>query len=102
MCPFYAFRANEPTRVECALVHAPNALLNQSRCDQKGESHPDGWGLGVYRDDSPEIVRRVTAAFEDDDFIAAAQRVHSLTVIAHVRNATVGGRVLENTHPFDY
>ena len=33
MCRLYAMRANEPTRVECSLVHAQNALMQQSQGD---------------------------------------------------------------------
>lgn len=33
MCRLYGFRANEATKVECALVLAQNSLLAQSRAD---------------------------------------------------------------------
>ena len=36
MCRLYGFRANEPTKVECTLVHAQNALIVQSREDLAG------------------------------------------------------------------
>src|SRR6476620_10098238 len=39
MCRHYAFRANEPTKVECTLVRAQNALLAQSRADRRGKTH---------------------------------------------------------------
>lgn len=101
MCRLYGFRGNEPTKVECALVHAQNALLAQSRRDRtKGETHPDGWGIGVYEGGVPEIERRATAAYEDLHFSVTAERVFARTVVAHVRQATVGGAALENTHPF--
>lgn len=102
MCRMYGFRASEPTKVECALVRAQNALLKQSRSDFQGKSHPDGWGVGFYHADQPEIVRSVIAAFEDGHFDATAERVYSRTVIAHVRQASVGGAALVNTHPFTY
>ncbi len=31
MCRLYALRASEPTRVECSLVRAQNALMEQSK-----------------------------------------------------------------------
>jgi glutamine amidotransferase len=102
MCRFFGFRATEPTEIASLLVQAPHALLAQSRIDRRGESHPDGWGLGFFVDELPEILRSVAPAFEDDQFLAAAERMHARTVVAHVRQATVGGAALENTHPFTH
>lgn len=102
MCRFYGFRATEPTKVECTLVHAQNALLIQSRVDRRGESHPDGWGVGFYHDDLPEVERSASPAFEDLHFNATAERVYARTVLAHVRQATVGGGSIANTHPFHH
>lgn len=102
MCRLYGFRANERTKVECSLVYAQNALLNQSRLDARGSSHADGWGVGYYDNRVPAVERGVTAAFEGGHFSTTAERVYSKTVLAHVRNATVGGASLANTHPFSY
>ncbi len=100
MCRLYGFRSNEPTKVECGLVLAQNALLAQSRLDAKGEAHPDGWGIGVYDDGNPRLERRATAAFEDLHFSTTAERVFASTVIAHVRQATIGSLTVDNVHPF--
>jgi len=94
--------ANEPTKVECSLVLAQNALINQSRADLRGVSHPDGWGIGVYEDSLPLVERRASPAFEDLHFSVIAERVFAKTVIAHVRLSTVGGALIGNTHPFTY
>ncbi|MCP3964082.1 MAG: class II glutamine amidotransferase [bacterium] len=102
MCRLYGFRGNEPTRVGCTLVHAQNALLAQSRQDGVGESHPDGWGIGVYEDAAPRIERSAAAAFDDQYFNTTAEGVFARTVIAHVRQATVGDSNAANTHPFSY
>ena len=102
MCRLYGFRANEPTKVECSLVHAQNALLSQSLSDLRGEAHPDGWGISCYEDHFPIIERRDTAAHEDERFSLAAERAYAQIVIAHVRKATVGGHSVDNTHPFVY
>jgi predicted glutamine amidotransferase len=102
MCRFYGFTANEPTKVECALVHAQNALLVQSRRCREGAIHADGWGLGCYENELPEVVRRATPAFEDAFFGTTAERVYARTVVAHVRKASVGRPALANTHPFTY
>jgi glutamine amidotransferase len=100
MCRHYAFRSNEPTKVECTLVRAQNALLAQSRRDRRGKAHPDGWGVAVYEEDHPEVERRAKAAYEDLHFNATAARLYAKTIVAHVRKATIGGPSLANTHPF--
>ena len=102
MCRLYGFRANEPTKVECTLVHAQNALLIQSRSDLRGISHADGWGIAFYANGLPQVERSHTAAYSDLHFSATAERVSATTVVAHVRNASVGGLSHANTHPFQY
>ena len=102
MCRLYGFRANEPTKVECTLVRAQNALMVQSREDLRGRANPDGWGIAVFDDSRAEVQRRDTAAFSDLHFSATAERVFAETVVAHVREATVGQVTLVNTHPFHH
>lgn len=102
MCRLYGFRANEPTKVECTLAYAQNALLSQSRADLRGKSHPDGWGIGYYEDGEPAVERRATAAYQDLHFSATAERMFAHTVVAHVRKATVGATSIPNTHPFTH
>jgi len=100
MCRHYCFRANAPTKVECTLIRAQNALLSQSRADRRGVAHSDGWGVAVYENEHPWIERRAAAAYEDLHFSTTAERVYAETIIAHVRRATVGEPALANTHPF--
>ncbi|CAN0534339.1 unnamed protein product, partial [Laminaria digitata] len=95
-------RANEPTRVECSLVHAQNALMRQSEADAEGLVHGHGWGVADYRDGLPLIEKQTWAAFHGEHFRRTAARVYAHTVIAHVRRATVGGTSIENTHPFHH
>lgn len=100
MCRLYGFRANEPTRVECSLVHAQNALMEQSRLDQEGLTHGHGWGVAEHPDGVPFVEKQAWAAYHGEHFRKTAARVYAKTVIAHVRRATVGSPGLENTHPF--
>ncbi|NNE51737.1 MAG: class II glutamine amidotransferase [Sulfitobacter sp.] len=102
MCRLYAMHANEPTKVECGLVKAQNALMAQSRGDMEGYAHGHGWGVADYPDGVPMIEKRVWAAFHGEHFTRAAARVYAKTVVAHVRRATVGGTSIENTHPFHH
>jgi predicted glutamine amidotransferase len=100
MCRLYGFRANEPTKVECALVHAQNGLMAQSRRDRSGESHLHGWGVATYENGLPHLERQAWAAYHGEHFRRVAARAYATTVLAHVRAATVGPPALENTHPF--
>lgn len=102
MCRLYALKANEPTRVECSLVHAQNALMQQSAGDAEGLVHGHGWGVADYTDGIPLIEKQVWAAYDGEHFAKTAARVYAQTVIAHVRRATVGIQSIENTHPFAY
>lgn len=100
MCRLYGFRATEPTRVECTLVHSQNALMVQSRTDATGRSHAHGWGIAVYENHLPSVSREAWDAYQSRAFRDAAARVYAETVLAHVRRATVGAASIENTHPF--
>lgn len=102
MCRLYAFRANEPTKVECSLVLAQNSLLEQSRSDALGRDHSDGWGIAYYPEQIPVLEKNVAAAHKGLHFSAAAERVYARTVVAHVRMATVGASSLANCHPFHW
>ena len=100
MCRLYGFRATEPTKVECSLVHAQNALIVQSKRDRAGESHIHGWGVAAYEDHTPILDRQAWAAYHGEHFRRAAARIYAETVVAHVRKATVGPPSIDNTHPF--
>lgn len=100
VCRLYGFRANEPTKVECTLVYAQNALMLQSRADRIGKSHANGWGLATYEGEAPHVERQAWAAYHGEHFRRSAARIFACQVLAHVRRATVGPPSLANTHPF--
>ena len=100
MCRLYGFIANEPTKVDCSLVYSQNALMMQSRVDERGTDHADGWGIVTYQDGRPDLSKKATAAFEDQHFSTTAEMAYSTAIVAHVRRATVGKVSLNNTHPF--
>nr|WP_281435928.1 class II glutamine amidotransferase [Oricola nitratireducens] len=102
VCRLYAMRANEPTRVECSLVLAQNALMQQSQMDAEGIVHGHGWGVADYRDTVPLVEKQTWAAYHGEHFRKTAARVYAHTVVAHVRHATVGAQAIENTHPFNH
>ena len=106
MCRLYALLANEATKVECSLVYAQNALMEQSRKDSAGQTHADGWGVVCYdeldRSRLPTTVKHTNAAFDSDHFSRSAEKIYSKAVVAHVRLATVGCVSTLNAQPFTY
>jgi glutamine amidotransferase len=96
MCRVLGCVAAGPVTLRHELLEADNPLIRQS------EDHDSGWGVAVYRRGEGEepICRRFPeAAFEDDGF-AEATELRGRIFNAHVRRATMGGLVLDNTHPF--
>jgi len=100
MCRLYGFCATEPTKVECTLVHAQNALLSQSESDKSGKSHSEGWGIATFSDGKPKLERQAWAAYHGEHFQRAASNLYAKIVVAHIRRATVGTPSILNTHPF--
>ena len=100
MCRLYGLQANEPTKIECSLVRAQNALMAQSKRDMTGLTHGHGWGVASHPDGVPFVEKQAWAAYHGEHFQKIAARIYSRSVIAHVRRATVGPPGIENTHPF--
>ena len=76
------------------LCSAENALRFQSH------RHPHGWGIGWYVEGSPHVARGILPAHADASFAEAGRSIRSTIVLAHVREASVGPVLAENTHPF--
>lgn len=100
MCRLFGMRASHPTRIDCGLLAAQNALIRQSEKDERGLVNDDGWGIGYVRDGRLHCEREVGPASESEEYRRDASRVVATTAVAHVRRATVGGAARENTHPF--
>jgi glutamine amidotransferase len=100
MCRLYGLQATHPTRAACELLDAQNALIRQSRQDQRGLSNPHGWGMGHVADGETHCFRQVKPASESPQYREEALRTEGTTVLAHVRRATVGEPSRTNTHPF--
>ena len=62
--------------------------------------HPHGWGLVHYEDDGPVMVKMPVRADGSLEARKAAEGARSTIVMGHIRNASIGGQTLENTHPF--
>ena len=100
MCRLYGLQATHPTHAACELLDAQNALIEQSRQDERGLSNPHGWGLGHVRNGTTTCFRQVTPANESAEYRENALETKGTTLLAHVRRATVGDPDHANTHPF--
>jgi predicted glutamine amidotransferase len=96
MCRLFGFRSVIQSQVHSSLVDAENALGIQA------DSHPDGWGVAYYVQNSPHVVKSAKAALGDAIFKRVSGVVSSETVLAHIRKTTVGNNNILNTHPFQY
>ncbi len=96
MCRLFGFRSVIQSQVHSSLVDAENALGIQAN------SHPDGWGVAYYVQDSPHVVKSAKAALGDAIFKRVSGIVSSETVLAHIRKTTVGNNNILNTHPFQF
>src|SRR5947209_5229421 len=97
MCRLFGMSGGERrVRATFWLLEAPDSLSQQSRRE------PDGTGLGVFDEHGQLVVaKQPLAAYEDQAFAHAAREVCSRTFVAHVRYASTGGLVMQNTHPFE-
>ena len=94
MCRLFGTKARVAGGVAHELLHGANALRVQSH------KHPDGWGLGWFEGRTPRVVHSLTPAHGDAQFETLSSFVEAETVVAHVRQASIGRIALENTHPF--
>jgi predicted glutamine amidotransferase len=86
----------EPVHATFWLLEAPDSLAQQSRRE------PDGTGLGSFdAEGQPVVSKQPLAAYEDDEFARQAKEVSSRTFVAHVRYASTGAVLPQNTHPFE-
>jgi glutamine amidotransferase len=96
MCRLFGQHAHPGYDFTEPLCSAENALRFQAH------KHPHGWGIGWYVDGSPHVRRGILPAHADVAFVEAGRAVRSAVVVAHVREASVGPVLHENTHPFSY
>ncbi|MDD0854039.1 class II glutamine amidotransferase [Halobacteriovorax sp. GB3] len=96
MCRLFGFRSVIQSQVHESLVRADNALELQSN------KHPDGWGVAYFVGGAPHIIKSEKTAVDDAIFKKISGIVSSQTVLAHIRNATLGQVNILNTHPFQF
>jgi predicted glutamine amidotransferase len=96
MCRLLGLTAGrEPISASFWLLDAPDSLEVQSR------RNADGSGIGFFDSSgTPVLDKQPEAAFQDVEFTREAKQARSPVFVAHVRWASVGGRTVQNTHPF--
>jgi glutamine amidotransferase len=96
MCRLLGLTAGrEPVSASFWLLDAPDSLEVQSR------RNADGSGIGFFDPPgTPVLDKQPESAFRDEEFTREAKHARSPVFVAHVRWASVGGRTVQNTHPF--
>jgi glutamine amidotransferase len=96
MCRLLGLTAGrEPISASFWLLDAPDSLEVQSR------RNADGSGIGFFDPPgTPVLDKQPESAFRDEEFTREAKHARSPVFVAHVRWASVGGRTVQNTHPF--
>jgi glutamine amidotransferase len=102
MCRLFAIRSRQPVSAYESLVSAPHSLQRQSCGDARKECHQDGWGIGYYIGGDAERVRSPRSALGDSAFQTLAETIRARTLLAHVRQASMGTVAESNCHPFLY
>ncbi len=92
MCRMLAI-SSEPADPELSQEYV-SSLFRMAR------EHPHGWGLVHYENGAPVLVKMPVRADRSMDARKAAAEARSAMVMGHIRNASIGGHTLENTHPF--
>ena len=94
MCELFAMSARFPTTIHLSLDEL-------ARHGGDTGPHKDGWGLAFVQDGDALVVREPEPASESR-WVSFLQRhdLRSSTVLAHIRRATHGARMLRNTQPF--
>ena len=105
MCRFVGY-TGRPVTLASILLDAPLSLLVQSyapRHQAVGRFNGDGWGVGWWdpRRPEPARYRSPQPMWSDASFASIAGVIDTTTLVAAVRNASVGMPVAEtNSHPF--
>ncbi len=96
MCRLFGLTAGHArVRATFWLLEAPDSL------EVQGLRNVDGSGIGFFDSEgAPVLDKQPEPAFENEEFIRQARQERSSAFVAHVRQASTGGRTMRNTHPF--
>lgn len=94
MARLIGYMANRADRLREAFQHERDAIASLP-ADQRG-----AWGIGFYQGDEVLHKKQPAPNGEPVEWTSIAQNLKTDCAIAHVRQATVGGFSVDNTHPF--
>lgn len=94
MCELFAISSNHPTNVTFSLAEF-------SKHGGLTGPHKDGWGIAFYADKDAQIIKEANSASDSECLkFVRNHHIESKYVISHIRKATQGEVMLENTQPF--
>ena len=94
MCELLGMSARFPTTIHLSMDEL-------GRHGGGSGPHRDGWGVGFVYENDASVLREPLSAYTSDWLaFVQAQNPKSHIIIAHIRRATVGSRILRNTQPF--
>jgi predicted glutamine amidotransferase len=94
MARLIGYLANRADRLRDAFHQERHAIAGLP-FDQRG-----AWGIGFYQGDEVLHKKQPAPDGEPIDWDVIANKIQTDCAIAHLRQATVGGFSLDNTHPF--
>jgi predicted glutamine amidotransferase len=94
MARLIGYMANRADRLRDAF-HQERAAITGLPVDQRG-----AWGIGFYQGDEVLHKKQPAADGEPISWDVIADKIQTDCAIAHLRQATVGGFSVDNTHPF--
>jgi glutamine amidotransferase len=94
MARLIGYIANRADRLRDAFQHEHDAIAGLP-ADQRG-----AWGIGFYQGDEVLHKKQPAPNGEPVEWTSIAENLKTDCAIAHVRQATVGGFSVDNTHPF--
>ena len=94
MARLIGYMANRADRLRDAFHHERHAI-NGLPVDHRG-----AWGIGFYQGDEVLHKKQPVPDGEPIDWDVIANKIQTDCAIAHIRQATVGGFSVDNTHPF--
>ncbi len=94
MARLIGYMANRADRLRDAF-HQERLAIAGLPVDQRG-----AWGIGFYQGDEVLHKKQPAPDGEPIDWDVIANKIKTDCAIAHLRQATVGGFSIDNTHPF--
>jgi predicted glutamine amidotransferase len=106
MCRMVGFVPGDGNSVDFAKIRAFRSLASCGLvCEGSEPGHRDGWGIVTWEGGTPTYLgREPRDATSDPLFEEACAKGEAMKtsspVIAHLRKASIGLKIKENTHPF--